>query len=147
MSEMKEQIRSQYLKSLQGRVDSLMAQIEKYYEGSDMAEQNLRMIAHALHGSGSTFGFPEITRASAEVEESVGEEIIARIRVLIQVLEEVIAGNAVKTEYDQTVQDNGGMSDDCKHVLVVEALSGSIFLSSLSVPLILKLMSEAFRKF
>ena len=117
---MKEQIRSQYLKSLQGRVDSLMAQIEKYYEGSDMAEQNLRMIAHALHGSGSTFGYPEITRASAEVEESVGEEIIARIRVLIQVLEEVIAGNAVKTEYDQTVQDNGGKSDDCKHVLVVE---------------------------
>jgi len=133
MSEMKEQIRSQYLKSLQGRVDSLMAQIEKYYEGSDMAEQNLRMIAHALHGSGSTFGFPEITRASAEVEESVGEEIIA--------------GNAVKTEYDQTVQDNGGKSDDCKHVLVVEALSGSIFLSSLSVPLILRLMSEEFRKF
>jgi len=82
MSEMKEQIRSQYLKSLQGRVDSLMAQIEKYYEGSDMAEQNLRMIAHALHGSGSTFGYPEIIRASAEVEESVGEEIIARIRVL-----------------------------------------------------------------
>lgn len=55
------------------------------------ANSDVLGIAHALRGSGATYGFPEVTAAAAAVESATADEIRARTDDLIAALEAVVA--------------------------------------------------------
>jgi len=120
---MKEEFRDRYVESLKEKVETIKLLETKFLEGNAFADQNLRNLAHALHGSGSTFGFPTITRASAVVEQANEDEVLIRALELKVVLEKIIAGYAVasrarvatKTDHPKIEKAEGE-----KLVLVIE---------------------------
>ena len=55
------------------------------------ADSEVLAIAHALRGSGATYGFPQVTSAAAAVESATSDEITTLTDELIAVLEDVVA--------------------------------------------------------
>jgi DNA-binding response OmpR family regulator len=87
---MQEELRQQYTDSLQDRLDSLKSLVKELRAGKVEALEQIRMIAHSLYGSGTTFGFPEITAASAKVEHASEAEMTRHLAELAVVLKSVI---------------------------------------------------------
>lgn len=54
------------------------------------SDSELRAIAHALRGSGATYGFPQVTEAAGALESAATEEVAARTEDLLAVLRGVI---------------------------------------------------------
>lgn len=71
---------------------ALPARIAALEHGRDArAESELRAIAHALRGSGATYGFPRVTEAAGALESAPSAEVMARTDELIAVLRGIIA--------------------------------------------------------
>lgn len=80
-------LQTTYRRALPGRIAELEAAAS-----ADNAEAAIRSIAHALRGSGATYGFPQVTAAAAAVEEADTGDLQARVNELIAVMHEVAAG-------------------------------------------------------
>lgn len=87
---MQEELRQQYLDSLPERLANLKSLARDLRAGKNEALEQIRMIAHSLYGSGTTFGFPEITAASAKVENASKAELTRPLAELGAVLKSVI---------------------------------------------------------
>lgn len=91
---MQDELLKQYIASLRqriGRIDSLQAKLE---EGNSKADENIRLLAHSLHGSGASFGFPEISEAASAVEHAAAGELGTTLATLKGILENVVADQA-----------------------------------------------------
>ncbi len=51
----------------------------------------IRRLAHSLRGSGTTYGYPEITEAAMRVEEAEPEEVPPLLRELVRTMKGVVA--------------------------------------------------------
>lgn len=91
---MQEELFRQYIESLQNRIGRIDTLLEKLAEGNAKAGENIRILGHSLHGSGATFGFPEISDAGAAVEKADDTALESALTALKAVLEKVIAENA-----------------------------------------------------
>ncbi|HEX2166518.1 MAG TPA: response regulator [Longimicrobiales bacterium] len=58
------------------------------------ADSEILAIAHALRGSGATYGFPEVTAAAAALEAATSDELRMRTDHLIAALRAVVAGDS-----------------------------------------------------
>ena len=87
---MKEELRTQYVKSLESRIETINSLKTKFFEGNEIADQNIRLLAHQLHASGATFGFHAITKASAILEAAKEDDLVPRMMELKSVLEKII---------------------------------------------------------
>lgn len=120
---MKDEFRDQYVESLKEKIDTIDTLETKFHQGLEFADQNIRILAHALHGSGATFGFPAITRASAVLEQAREEDLVPRMLDLKKILEKIVTGYAaasrarVHTDSEQPKIDK---ADDESLVLVIE---------------------------
>ena len=88
---MQEELRRQYLASLSERVSSLKALVRDYRLGNlgpDEKEPGdaIRLLAHSLYGSGSTFGFPAISDAAHKVEHAPPADLLKYVPELAKVL-------------------------------------------------------------
>ncbi|MBT5484264.1 MAG: response regulator [Gammaproteobacteria bacterium] len=92
---MKEELRTQYVKSLESRIETINSLKTKFFEGNEIADQNIRLLAHQLHASGATFGFHAITKASAILEAAKEDDLVPRMMELKSVLEKIIKGYSV----------------------------------------------------
>lgn len=90
---MQEELLNKYLESLGQRISRIDSLLEKLAEGNVRADENVRLIAHSLHGSGASFGFPEISAAAELVEHATSEEISDRLVALKAVIETVLVAN------------------------------------------------------
>jgi len=88
---MLEELKAQYQYSLAEKIRHIKALLQEMREGKPDAIDQLRIVAHSLHGSGATFGFPEITEAARKVEHADNDEVLAQLAALIRVLLEVSA--------------------------------------------------------
>ena len=88
---MNEELLREYIVSLQKRVERLIGLKGKLAEGNAKADENIRLMAHSLHGSGTSFGFPEITEAGRAVEHADQDSLPQELDILIKVLKGVIA--------------------------------------------------------
>lgn len=52
----------------------------------------MRRMAHALRGSGSTYGFPDVTAAAARVEEASEADLLGAVDGLLAVIRAVAEG-------------------------------------------------------
>jgi len=87
-----EDLRRLYRQSLQPRIAALEGARAGIRAGQPEALASAGRIAHALRGSGATYGFPEITEAARRLEESDGPEAAAALDDLVAVLHRVAAG-------------------------------------------------------
>ena len=67
---MNEELLAEYIGSLQKRIDRIASLQVKLAEGNAKTEENVRLLAHSLHGSGTSFGFPEISEAGKALEHA-----------------------------------------------------------------------------
>jgi CheY-like chemotaxis protein len=81
---MQDDLRTLYRQALPARIAALEAAC-----GADDGDA-IRAIAHALRGSGATYGFPSVTAAAGAVESASADELMARTLDLIAVLRGVI---------------------------------------------------------
>ncbi|MBI1741827.1 diguanylate cyclase [Candidatus Acetothermia bacterium] len=70
----------EYLKELSGRLRHMRACLTELHSRPEALElaQQLREAAHRLKGSGGTYGFPEISTASLQIETLLDEHLAAR---------------------------------------------------------------------
>ena len=81
---MQDDLRTHYRQALPSRI----AALERARDAG--ADSEVLGIAHALRGSGATYGFPAVTDAAAAVEAATADEIRARTDELIAALRAVV---------------------------------------------------------
>lgn len=72
---MLDELKEQYRASLPDKVAALEHLLKDLHEGSTDALEKIRLMAHTLHGSGSTFGYPEISSAARQLENAEVDDI------------------------------------------------------------------------
>jgi diguanylate cyclase (GGDEF)-like protein len=85
-------LKAWYRQGLAARIDTLEAAALLWRERPGEALDAIRRVAHALKGSGATYGFPGISRAAQALEEATEEAIEPRLAQLLQILRETGAG-------------------------------------------------------
>lgn len=91
-------LQTTYRRALPGRIAELEAAGSA---GGGAADATIRGIAHALRGSGATYGFPQVTSAAAAVEESDSDHLQERVNDLIAVLRDVAEGPRSSIDEDE----------------------------------------------
>lgn len=81
---MQDDLRAHYRQALPSRIEAL----ERARDAG--AQSEILAIAHALRGSGGTYGFPDVTAAAAAVEAATADEIADRTDELIRALRAVV---------------------------------------------------------
>lgn len=84
-----ENLRHRYWAALAKRIDALEPARVALLEGEPGAADTIRQIAHQLKGSGSTYGYPEITAAADALQNAQEKEIPARLDALLVILRKV----------------------------------------------------------
>jgi chemotaxis protein histidine kinase CheA len=81
---MLEELKQQYRQALPDKVSTIKLLLQELRAGNKDAVEKLRHIAHTLHGSGSTFGFPDISAAARQVEHASDDELLKQLAELVQ---------------------------------------------------------------
>lgn len=81
-----EELKEQYRQSLPDKISIIKVLLQDIRGGKTDTMERLRHIAHTLHGSGSTFGYPEISTAARAVEHAAPDELLKELANLIRVL-------------------------------------------------------------
>jgi DNA-binding response OmpR family regulator len=81
-----------YRDALVGRIEALEVARGARAERTEESTATIRRVAHSLRGSGGTFGFPEISRAAAIVEEASDPQLDDALQELLIVLRAVARG-------------------------------------------------------
>jgi HPt (histidine-containing phosphotransfer) domain-containing protein len=100
-------LRRTFRQALSGRIAALEA--ARAVMGSDDAASAVRRVAHALRGSGGTYGFPDITAAAAAVEDADEHDLAARLDELIALLRATATGSDAPAEI-MAVEDEANQS-------------------------------------
>lgn len=80
-------LQAQYGISLRRRL-AILEQLSRLEHAE--AEVRLHEIAHALKGSGATYGFPELSRIASRAELATGSDLPAALDDLLDVVRRVI---------------------------------------------------------
>lgn len=89
-----DELQQKYLVSLVDRIDELTTLARAVQQGDQLAQPKLRNVAHTLHGSGATFGFPQITEAARNAEQAIPADLLPKVAELIAVLRQVTSASA-----------------------------------------------------
>lgn len=85
------ELREFYLASLGPQIEALEAALASLDSGSREAGDSIGRVAHQLKGSGSSYGFPEITARAEDVRNASGRGLSRTTRSLIDLLKELSA--------------------------------------------------------
>ena len=86
---MLEELKEQYRLTLPDKISAIKQLLQDLRDGKDGTTEKLRVIAHTLHGSGTTFGYPEISIAARQVEHADNDKLLKQLIHLIRVLVDV----------------------------------------------------------
>jgi len=87
---MKQELIEEYIQSLGKRLERINSLLDKLVSGNTNAEDNIRLLAHSLAGSGGSFGFPEISEAGKAAELEKMDALEEKLRALKAVVEKVL---------------------------------------------------------
>lgn len=87
---MKQELIEEYIQSLGKRLERINSLLDKLVSGNTKAEDNIRLLAHSLAGSGGSFGFPEISEAGKAAELAEMDALEEKLRALKAVVEKVL---------------------------------------------------------
>src|SRR5688572_25166764 len=80
-----EDLRKWYRAGLATRMEALKA-ARRGLSHDPGAPDSVRRLAHTLRGSGTTYGFPEVTEAAASLEDAAPADIDACLERLLEVM-------------------------------------------------------------
>lgn len=83
---MLEELKAQYRLTFPEKVKTIRSLLSEYRSGKTEVLASLRLLAHSLHGSGTTFGYPEISEAARKVEHANPEVMLKELAHLVRVL-------------------------------------------------------------
>ncbi|MEY4642480.1 MAG: hypothetical protein RLZZ227_2474 [Pseudomonadota bacterium] len=114
---MLEELKEQYRQSLPEKIRTIRALLGEMRDGKTGATDSLRLLAHSLHGSGTTFGYPQISAAAKNVEQADTDSMLHQLTNLLRVLLE--AGREANDLYLHIliVEDDADISNLMKVLL------------------------------
>lgn len=80
-----------YRSALNTRIEALETAATTMDADPAGALATIRRLAHSLRGSGTTYGYPEITEAAIRVEEAEPEDVPPLLRELVKTMKAVVA--------------------------------------------------------
>lgn len=83
-----------YRSALNTRIEALETAATTMDADPAGALATIRRLAHSLRGSGTTYGYPEITEAAIRVEEAEPEDVPPLLRELVKTMKAVVAESA-----------------------------------------------------
>ncbi len=89
-----EDLKKWYRGGLATRLNALRA-AQRELDHDSSAIDSIRRIAHTLRGSGTTYGFPQVSETAGAVEDANPEEFNSHLKILLQTLEEVSSFGAL----------------------------------------------------
>lgn len=117
---MLEELKEQYRLSLPEKVKTIRSLLNDLRAGNSEAQASLRLLAHSLHGSGTTFGYPAISAAARTVEHASAEQILPELANLVRVLLEA-SREPMPSQQKHThiliIEDDGDISNLMKVLL------------------------------
>lgn len=90
-----EELKQIYRQAVTGRIRELEAALAALDAAPAESCESVRRVAHALRGSGGTYGFPAVSAAAAAVEEATPGQLVTETERLLAVLREVAGARAV----------------------------------------------------
>ena len=84
-----EDLKRRYRAAMANRIDALESAGVALLKGEPGTADTIRQIAHQLKGSGSAYGYPEITAAAEVLQNAQEKEIPARLDALLVILRKV----------------------------------------------------------
>ncbi len=120
---MLEELKEQYRLSLPDKVKTIRALLSEFRAGNAEAQANLRLLAHSLHGSGTTFGYPQISEAARKVEHASPETLLQHLANLVRVLLDAAreSAAAVAQTHILIIEDDADISNLMKVLLMQKA--------------------------
>lgn len=82
-------LQQMYRNTLRRRIEALEAARDALASGDPEAREAVQRIAHNLRGSGSTYGFPEITAAAEKLELADRDRYVSELDDLMAIIREV----------------------------------------------------------
>lgn len=120
---MLEELKEQYRLSLPEKVTTIRTLLNRLREGDAEARASLRLLAHSLHGSGTTFGYPEISAAARAVEHADEAVLMPQLANLVRVLLEASRERTAAPAATQVliIEDDADISNLMKVLLAQKA--------------------------
>ncbi len=112
-------LRVEYIKGLADPIRALTGALAGRRVDREVSDAEIRRTAHQLRGSGSSFGFPEVTDAAAAVVEAKTSRFQKAARDLLEMLEGIVERGAGSTSRLLIVED-----DPAIRLLLDAALEG-----------------------
>jgi diguanylate cyclase (GGDEF)-like protein len=100
------ELRNWYRERLETRIAALETIRKGLSSRSREAVLSARRLAHALRGSGASYGFPRITEAARDLEESGDKDLASRLDALLEALREAAGGGRTEQAGILVVEDN-----------------------------------------
>ena len=87
-----EDLQQFYRGAVGDQVAALQHALVQLESGAGSAEETVRQLAHTLKGSGSSYGFPEVSFAAGVAERAPTGELWSKGRELVDILQTITAG-------------------------------------------------------
>lgn len=100
------ELKNWYREKLAARIAALEGLRKGVAGRSREAILSARRLAHSLRGSGASYGFPRITEAARDLEESGDRGMAARLDALLEALREAAGGGRTDQREILVVEDN-----------------------------------------
>ena len=101
-----DELREWYKEGLYSRIEALQVAKHGLTQGGKDVRDSIRRIAHALRGSGATYGFDGISQAAEELEDCEDNDMLQKTEALISVLQDITADNKKKETCILIVEDD-----------------------------------------
>ena len=86
-----DELKQFYKSALQARIEAIETAATTMDADPAGARATIRRFAHSLRGSGTTYGFPQITEAAGAVEDASDEDLQPRMKELLKTMKAVAA--------------------------------------------------------
>lgn len=106
-----------YRETLAGYLDMLEKILPDLAENKQEAWETLARTIHTLKGSGTTFGFPEVSQAARNVEKASPEQRLKKVKKLIQVLQNLTLQHHSTKKHILVIEKNAQLYDNLYQAL------------------------------
>lgn len=111
-------LKEQYRAALPDKVTALEQLLRELHEGNVDALEKIRLMAHTLHGSGSTFGYPDISTAAKQVENAEVEDIEEQADVLMHAMTSAALSGKTDTHPSVLIIDDDADIANLLHAMI-----------------------------
>ncbi len=104
VNEAREKLKKNYLKSFWAKISALQSLLNQLEQGTQSADAEIRKLAHQLHGSGTSYGYSEISEQAERVKQAPSLFLKIEVNGLIETLKRLISGSRTVVSHTSSYQ-------------------------------------------